>query len=231
MKDETLMRALERLPRALLVDLDGTLADSHFALRRCLDDFLADYGISGTDDLFASLDGAPPTTIVSDLQRRYNVPSAAPVLLESYLAALDRAYMDVRPAEGAETLLRTASELGMTVVLVTSAPSRLARAFLETCGLESAFQAVISGDMGPTKPDPEPYRQAIRLAHVHPRAALALEDASSGVAAASSAGIRVIGVAASPDRAAELKRAGAATTVSTLMEVELALRSVREEAS
>ena len=39
------MLTLETLPSALLVDLDGTIADSHAALRTCFENFLLKRGI------------------------------------------------------------------------------------------------------------------------------------------------------------------------------------------
>jgi HAD superfamily hydrolase (TIGR01509 family) len=221
----------EHAPAALLLDLDGTLADSHAALRTCFDDFLRARDVAGTTESFASLDGAPLREIVGELRRRHGFADPVEVLLEEYRAALESSYARVRPATGAETLTRTARELGSVLVLVTSAPSRLAAAFLSASGLDEAFSAVVAGDRGPTKPDPAPYVEALRLVGVEASEALAFEDAPNGIRAAVAAGVETVGVAAAPERARELEAAGAVAVVATLADAEVALRPLLEEAA
>jgi HAD superfamily hydrolase (TIGR01509 family) len=206
----------ERAPEALLIDLDGTLADSHAALRACFDAFLAGRGIVSRSEDFDALDGVRLGDIPARLQERFAIDEPLDELRGEYQQRVVDAYANVTPAAGAAELVRGAASKGIRLVLVTSAPRALADAFLRAAGLADAFAAVVSGEDGPGKPDPALFERALELARVPAERALAIEDAPSGVRAARSAGVDVLGVARDPRRDAALRGAGAADVVPDL---------------
>jgi HAD superfamily hydrolase (TIGR01509 family) len=213
----------EAIPDALLVDLDGTLADSHPVLWATFEGFLRARGITATQAAFDSLDGARLTEIVVTLRERHGLAEPVERLVRDYQLGLENAYRMIEAAPGAYELVGAARAAGTRLVLVTSAPRALAAAFLAGAGLADAFAGIVSGEDGPVKPDPAPYRAALRLAGAEPGRALVVEDAPAGVRAAGAAGLAVVGVAASAERADALRAAGAEHIVADLHELAGAL--------
>jgi sugar-phosphatase len=147
-------------------------------------------------------------------------------LRREYAASVESAYAAVEPADGARDLVDAADAWGVPLVLVTSAPRRLAVSFVVRAGLADSFAAIVSGEDGPPKPDPGLFRVALERVEVQPLAALAVEDSPAGVRAARAAAVPVVGVSAEPERAAALREAGAGAVVSDLRPLAAALNSV-----
>src|SRR5262245_36554972 len=141
------------LADALFIDLDGTLADSHGALRACFDTFLARRGLADPA-YFDALDGVRLSDIPARLRERFAVAEPLAELRREYEESVTKAYECVEPAAGAAELVRAAAAAGTPLVVVTSAPRSLAEAFLRTAGMEDDFVAVVSGEDAPAKPDP-----------------------------------------------------------------------------
>jgi HAD superfamily hydrolase (TIGR01509 family) len=189
--------------RALLVDLDGTLADSLGVMRLVYDRFLARFDVDGTTQEFASLNGPPLAQVVRTLQGTHGLPGAHDALLATYFDLLDDAYRDVVASPGAHALLAAARRSGWRTGVVTSSTSALARAWLESVGLSEFVEEVIGGDMVTRgKPDPEPYTAALRALSAEAGASLAVEDSPSGATAAACAGLRTFFYRPTPSTAA-----------------------------
>ena len=212
-----------RRPEALFVDLDGTLADSHGALRACFEGFLAKRGIVAKAADFDALDGVRLGEIPARLQERFALDEPVDELRGEYEASVASAYAQVAPAEGSHELVRAASAAGVRLVLVTSAPRPIADSFLRASGLAEGFEAVVSGEDGPGKPDPALFLRALALTRVGHEQAVAVEDAPSGVRAARAAGLQVLGVTADESRAVSLRVAGATDVAPDLRAVARSL--------
>ena len=84
----------------------------------------------------------------------------------------------------------------MKTGLVTNAPRKNVGAVLPALRLEDYFDAVVPiEEAGPGKPDPAPYRAALKKLGADPGEALAFEDSVSGIASAVGASIRTVGIA------------------------------------
>jgi beta-phosphoglucomutase len=83
----------------------------------------------------------------------------------------------------------------VTLGVVTTTWRENAVAVLEATGLRSAFDLIVGKeDTTAPKPDPAGYLRAVESLSLSPREAVALEDSSSGLAAARAAGIKVVAV-------------------------------------
>lgn len=206
-------------PRALLLDVDGTLVDSTYlhvdTWWRALDDSGATVphtevhrrigmdgsGISGE---LVELAGVPA-------EQREQVEEQASELHTRYYAEVaDR----LRVLPGARELVRAAHERGIVVVLATSAPpdefSR-ARALLD---VDDAIDAVTTGeDVDDAKPDPTIVGIALERAGVDASEALFVGDATWDAIAAVRAGVRSVAVRTGGIGDDELRRAGHETVV------------------
>ncbi|MBZ0270436.1 HAD family phosphatase [bacterium] len=179
--------------RALLVDLDGTLADSLGAMKAAYHAFLRGHGVAGSDEEFFSLIGPTLPEIVALLAKHHGIEGGADALLFEYERAIDAQYEGARPNPGARELLAFAKANGVRVAIVTSAQRAVAEAFCARHDLARFVDAIAAAQDAPDgKPSPRVYEAALAMLAVAPGDALAVEDAATGIAAARAAGVRVL---------------------------------------
>ncbi|MEX2501867.1 MAG: HAD-IA family hydrolase [Trueperaceae bacterium] len=182
--------------RALLFDLDGTLAhtdDLHFlAFRRALAQHGVDLDEAGYQE---RVWGRHNPVIAADLLP--HLPAAERAAFSDAKEAAFRAATDgLAPMPGAPTFVRAARRAGLATALVTNAPRANAEHLLRAVGLSDAFNVVVIGDeAAAAKPDPAPYRDALQRLTVTAEEALAFEDSPSGIRSAAGAGVAVVGIA------------------------------------
>ena len=110
---------------------------------------------------------------------------------------------------------------GLSLALVTNAPSENVEAVLLALELREFFdEVVLSDEVGNVKPDPAPYREALERLGVAPAEALAFEDSTSGIASAVGAGIPTVGIA-STQAPETLEEAGAFMVAEHFADPEL----------
>ncbi len=174
---------LFRSADGLLVDLDGTLADSSAPVRRAWTAFADRHGLDAETVLHRA-QGRPSRETV----RAY----ASPDTWADEEAALEQAECTdtagTRALPGAAALLGA----GRRLALVTSCSSRLAAVRLPAAGLPVPRIVISADDVTLGKPDPECFTRGARALELAPGRCLALEDSPAGVAAARAAGIPVI---------------------------------------
>jgi HAD superfamily hydrolase (TIGR01509 family) len=125
---------------------------------------------------------------------------------------------ELEPLPGLVDFVERGREQGMRIALVTNAPAENVEAILLALALRNRFDAVVLADeMEAVKPDPAPYRAALRKTGVSAEDALAFEDSVSGIASAVAAGIPTVGITSSqnPER---LLDAGAFMTAEDFTE-------------
>ena len=88
----------------------------------------------------------------------------------------------------------------MKIALVTNAPQENVEAILRSLGLRDSFDVVVlADDVEAVKPDPAPYRAALKKLGVPAEEALAFEDSVSGISSSAAAGIPTVGIASTQD--------------------------------
>lgn len=182
---------IEATPRALFLDLDGTLADSLPVMRAVYHAFLAEHGKCGDEQEFQSLNGPALPEIIATLRQRHAL-DAAPDLLEARYRTLvaERYATDARPSPGAAELLATAARRGIPVWVVTSAERTVAERFLATHGLSRCVAGVVTAEGLPRgKPDPSIYLRALEIAGMRADDVWAVEDSPNGARAAVAANL------------------------------------------
>ncbi len=195
--------------RGVIFDMDGVLVDSHPVHRKAWRIFLQTMGRTVTDaELNFILDGRKRSDILTHFLG--NLPQEE---LERHGQRKDaifrRMHLEVAPIAGAVRLVHELHKAGMGLALATSASRSRVDSTLIQLGLEDCFSAIVTGDdVSLGKPDPAIYRAACGQLAVDPSCGLAVEDAVSGIEAATRAGLGCIGVA-SNQPAEKLAEAGA----------------------
>jgi beta-phosphoglucomutase len=194
---------------AVVFDMDGVLIDSHPAHRAAWREFLRLMGREVSElELAFILDGRKRAEILrhflGDLDDRE---------LQDYGRRKDEIFRgmerQIAPVRGVLDFITELNRHGIRMAVATSASEIRTFSTIERMGLGGCFEAVITAsDVLAGKPDPAVYRLACMRMGIPPYAALAFDDASAGIEAAKSAGMRCIGVA-SNGLSASLLQSGA----------------------
>ncbi len=178
-------------PRAILIDLDGTLADSLSVMRLVYEEFLEQFEVDPTDAEFDSLNGPPLYEVVHRLKVSHALAGEVEVLIDKYFSLINLAYKNVKPCPGAIEFLQKAKANRCTVGIVTSNSTYLAHTWLRMVNLSHLIDFVISGDdVVNGKPSPEPYLLASEFASRPTDEIVAVEDSPQGASSAIEAGLK-----------------------------------------
>lgn len=184
---------------AVIFDFDGTLVDSEPLHGRALRAALGPVGAGAFFDEAACV-GLPDADVIRAVFARAGRALGDEELnglLEAKSAAARRLWESGQGGAypGAVELLGEVKRLGAKVAVCTAALRREAGPVLErlaVLGLLDAF--VTADDVRASKPDPACYLLACARLGVRPVECVAIEDSVAGVAAASGAGCRVVGL-------------------------------------
>jgi HAD superfamily hydrolase (TIGR01509 family) len=212
--------------RGVVFDMDGVIIDSHPAHRRAWQQFLASVGRKVSEQkLDFILEGRKRQDIL-----RHFLGELSDSELLKYGKQKDEFFQrmtdEVLPVAGVTEFLKELEQLGMPTALATSASRRRTLLTLQKLNLEGQFHAVVTGDdVVEGKPDPAIYQMAAGALSLPVEDLLALEDAARGVEAATSAGMRCVGIA-DTSKAKALLQAGAEHVIANF--VGLSVRSLEE---
>ena len=194
--------------RALLFDLDGTLAETDSLHLPTWVDVLRPYGVE-VDEAFykENISGRSTGEIVRELLPDLPKDEGREIGDAKEANFRERAG-ELEPLPGLLDFLRKATERALKTALVTNAPEENVEAILLALELGEYFdELVLSDEVGRVKPDPEPYRVALDRLGVSPGEAVAFEDSTSGISSAVGAGVPTVGIA-STQNPETLRRAG-----------------------
>jgi HAD superfamily hydrolase (TIGR01509 family) len=193
---------LARMLKALLFDLDGTLADTNSVHRLTWAESLRPHGYDVTWDFYReNISGRLPSEVVADLLPDLS-PEEGQAMAEAKEADFRERAGALEPLPGLRDLIAEGQERGMGIALVTNAPKENVFAVLHALGLADAFEPVIlANDVGVGKPDPAPYLAALEALGISADEAVAFEDSPSGIASSTAAGIPTVGIASTHDPA------------------------------
>ncbi len=195
--------------RALLFDLDGTLAETDSLHLPTWVDVLGPYGIEVDERFYKeSLSGRSNSKIVQDLLPCLSAEEGRKLADAKEASFRERAH-ELEPLPGLLDFMKEGKSRGFSLALVTNAPEENVEAILLALELKEFFdEVVLSDEVGPVKPDPAPYKAALDKLGISPEKALAFEDSTSGIASSVAAGIPTVGIA-STQEPETLEEAGA----------------------
>jgi HAD superfamily hydrolase (TIGR01509 family) len=206
------------MPRAVILDVDGTLVDTNYHHALCWSRAFREHGIviplwrlhrgvgMGGDKYVEAMAGA-------DVEKELGDP-----LRERWAALFDALLDEIAPLEGAGELLRDLKERGRVVVLASSSIERHLERFLDVLRARKVVDAwTTKDDVEASKPDPDLVEAALDRAGT--RDAILVGDTPWDVKAAQKAGIETICVLTGGFCDAELREAGATEVVESVAEL------------
>jgi len=185
----------DRLPAAVLWDMDGTLVDTEPYWIACEFALVARHGGTWSTEHAHALVGNDLHTSARYIQEHGGVPLPPEEIIDILLdGVVERVRADVPWRPGARELLRDLVALGVPNALVTMSYRRLAATVVDVLP-EGSFAVQVTGDqVAHGKPHPDPYETAARRLGVDPGECVAIEDSPSGLASARAAGVPVLAV-------------------------------------
>ncbi|GAB6034350.1 HAD family hydrolase [Galenea microaerophila] len=196
--------------KALLFDVDGTLADTekdghrvafNLAFEKAGLDWYWDEALYG--ELLAVTGGKERIRYYLE---HFNTEFEKPDSLEDFIKTLHasktefytqllaKGAIPLRP--GVERLINEAKDAGMRMAIVTTTTPANVTALLEsTLGpeAESWFEVIAAGDIVPAKkPAPDIYHWAMQQMNITPEEAIAFEDSYNGIQSSSAAGVKTL---------------------------------------
>lgn len=182
-------------PDGLVVDFDGSLADSTDLHENALRLALADHGITLDSRWYRANVGLGIHELISVLPGVAAGVLPVAAIVESsrswLLANLNR----LAPIPATVNLVRHARAVLLPCAVATSASHHLVDPALHALGLAELFQSVVAAeDVEQGKPSPEAFLTAAGRLGCPPERCLAIEDSEAGTVAARAAGMTVLTV-------------------------------------
>ncbi|PSN20395.1 hydrolase [filamentous cyanobacterium CCP5] len=189
--------------KAILFDLDGTLANTDPIHLQIWADLLAPHGYE-VDKAFyqEKISGRLNAEIVRELLPHIPPEDEPQFSADKEAHFRDLAAEQLQPMPGLLPLLEWGDAKGLKMAVVTNAPRSNAEFMLKVLDLESRFQPVIIADeLERGKPDPLPYQEALRRLDLAVKEAVIFEDSTTGIRSAAASGVTTIGIASTHDPA------------------------------
>ena len=181
--------------RGVLWDLDGVLVDTgefHYVSWK---ETLPCYNIPFSYELFRKSFGMNNEGVLTFLMGHNPDPDLLAEIddrKESAFRQAIRGHAQLLP--GVADWLKALRQTGVRMAVGSSAPMANVEVLVDETGIRPYFQALVSANGKPSKPDPWVFLHAAEKIGVPPGACWVVEDAVSGVEAAHRAGMRCIAV-------------------------------------
>ncbi len=219
------IRAVER-PDALLLDMDGVLADVSGSYRRAIIETAASYGIVVSESDVARAktrgnvnnDWLLTRQLLAERGCKIDLPEVRQRFEALYQGEDGRAglFESERLLCPRATLEQLAARLPLGIV--TGRPRSDAQRFLDRCGISTLFSCVVCMEDAAAKPSAEPVRLALQKLGAH--SGWMVGDTPDDLRAARTAGVVPLGIRFADSDIDALVSAGAARVLSSLEQLK-----------
>ena len=190
--------------RAVLFDMDGTLVETESYWGEAMAELAELLGGTMSPEARQSTVGTSMRTSMRILHADVGVVRDEEQLQADADWVMDRVTQlmasGIAWQPGARELLVAVRAAGLRTALVTTTPRSIAETVLRSIRADlgaDPFDVTVCGDEVPArKPDPAPYRQAMKALGVEPGECVVIEDSQVGIASGLAAGVAVLGVPA-----------------------------------
>jgi len=183
--------------RAMLMDLDGTVVDSHGLIVQSYNHAIRTHlGREGRYEIWHERVGLPLDEILAATYAYYGAPYTAETLeaVKASYRAYQRANLgSIRAFREIPETIRRVRAHGIRLAIVTTKHHEMALKHLESAALHGAFEVVVAGDdCTYCKPHPEPFLKALSALGVSSLEAVAVGDSQHDMNGARAAGVFTI---------------------------------------
>lgn len=188
-------------PAALVFDLDGTIVDTESVEYGALRQVFVDHGFDYPLDRWAQVVGRSwSPDWVDELEEALASNGGAAIDREALLARHRRIKRELLarlvPRDGVIELFDEAIAARVPIGVASNSPEDWVRARLGELGLAGRVEVVVTIDTASApKPHPAPFLEACAALRAEPRASVAFEDSTTGVASAVAAGLFTVACA------------------------------------
>jgi HAD superfamily hydrolase (TIGR01509 family) len=180
--------------RAIAWDIDGTLIDSEPLHHEALVNASLLFGVDLRDLPSEAYQGVHIRDVWTALRGRFPQDLDRKVWMTAIEAYYDANRQRLRPIDGAVEVVRQLSELGVVQACVSNSRRVTVDANIAALGIaDNILFSVSLDDVDHGKPDPHPYRLAIRKIDMQSEEIIAIEDSETGARSATTAGLKVVG--------------------------------------
>ncbi|XP_024372780.1 uncharacterized protein [Physcomitrium patens] len=204
--------------KAILFDIDGTIADSDPIHFLAFQEILAEAGYNGgvpiSHEFFIrQMSGKLNYVIADELMPEMEEKMRVEMMDEKEARYRKLASKDLQPIPGFLQFIEYVKKRGLRRAAVTNSPRLNAEQVISALNIPDFFEIVVAGsECDNPKPHPDPYLKAIKFLGLEPNQCLVMEDSPSGVAAGKAAGSPVVGLLTGHPGAV-LKRSGASVLI------------------
>lgn len=187
----TLVKKLDINPKAkaLIFDLDGTLADTMPIHFQAYKNVLKNYGIDFSSEIFISLAGIPAIETINRLNNIYKTEMNAENVGNLKEMEYEKIMHKMKPVKPVIDLVEKYYGK-MPMAIGTGGYKRLSWKTVRILGLEKYFDILVSNeDVKQPKPFPDTFLRCAELMKVKPSDCEVFEDGELGVQAAKNAGM------------------------------------------
>jgi HAD superfamily hydrolase (TIGR01509 family) len=183
---------------AVIFDFDGIVLDSETPEYESHRRIYERHGVTLTVDEWCGVIGTWSEGHDEQWFARLCERAVTPPDRDAYFEERQRLFNEIVPADpmrGVRDLLTELRDARVPAAIASSAPARWVVGAVERLGIGSFFAAVVTGDqVAHRKPAPDVYLTAARRLGAEPRRSVAIEDSSTGVAAARAAGLKTVAI-------------------------------------
>lgn len=181
--------------QAVIWDMDGVLIDSLPTHVEAWQVILKRFGYDYTYEQMTPLFGMTDVNVLKTLSgERFTESERGALAQEKESIYQDLISQKLQPLPGVIPWLENFRAAGLKQALASSSTVKSISIILNALQINSFFDAVISGEGGPSKPNPMVFLRAAEKMTIPPQSCLVVEDAVVGVQAAKAAGMRCLAV-------------------------------------
>ena len=182
--------------KAVIFDVDGTIADSMWMWKQIDIEYLGRFGIVLPHDLQKNIEGMSFRETAVYFKEHFAIPDSIDKMMADWNEMAAHKYQyEIPLKKGVKEFIDLCKGRGMLLGIATSNSAELLGYWLEAHELTKTFDVIITGSDGlKGKPAPDMYLEAAKRMEIMPQECLVFEDIIPGILAGKRAGMKVCAI-------------------------------------
>lgn len=182
--------------QAILFDLDGTLADTEGLGIQTAISVCKEYGVELNPAEKSKFIGITDREFYRTFFEKRELDLSVDEALKKHEEIYDQKLQDKYWLfDGVPEMLKELNEKGYKLALVSGSTRNQIEVVFKNTSLLGVFNCIVScNDVSLSKPNPEGYILAMKKLNINPQNCVAVEESTTGIQSAISAGLKVVGI-------------------------------------